>query len=507
MKLKVFSPFVVPAFVFLFFTGSIHAQNNSGFESGLEGWQGSGMISLDGNAQSFKGNRCLRMEGSSAMILQSAFVKPLSIVQLSAFVKTSPGEVLGYSFLRFYDSRDSLILEFKSTPFSSVNYLETGCYTLAPARSTYLKYGVIKMPGNGILFADEIELKINPGEKNALNPPSVNIDQYLIPFWESDTVFNETVLLLSEDNSKPSGKLLFNPSRIISIRSYNLKTTYSEGADYSLKGNIITKTDGSSIPSAADTSFSKKDLTWYDLQSEWIVVTYVHKDKWKGSIPGYLGSEMPVTINKLLSASSLRIVACGMSITRGMDVSGYHNLPPYMPPYVDLLVRKLKKKYNYNDITLYNAGLPGAKADWAAQYADEYINSFDPDLVIIDFGMNDFWSYSPAQFKNYIETIIQKCRVHNRNVEFLLISNMKFDPDYISPANNYKTFYESNLIGYNTALQSLCSTGIINLDMTTLSDEIYKMKKAKDCLANPLHPNDYMARWYAQCMAELFIKH
>jgi hypothetical protein len=40
--------------------------------------------------------------------------------------------------------------------------------------------------------------------------------------------------------------------------------------------------------------------------------------------------------------------------------------------------------------------------------------------------------------------------------------------------------------------------------MTSTSGFIYARKKAKDCISNPLHPNDYMARWYAQAMAALF---
>lgn len=60
--------------------------------------------------------------------------------------------------------------------------------------------------------------------------------------------------------------------------------------------------------------------------------------------------------------------------------------------------------------------------------------------------------------------------------------------------------------GYHTVLQQLEATGIINLDMTTLSRVIYSRKKAKDCVANPLHPNGYLARWYAQGMVALFQK-
>ncbi len=196
-----------------------------------------------------------------------------------------------------------------------------------------------------------------------------------------------------------------------------------------------------------------------------------------------------------------------MSITRGMNISSYDTVPPYMPTYVSLFTDRLKKAYNYNNVELYNAGLPGAIVDWGAQYADKYINPIKKaDLVIIDFGMNDFWRYTPEQFKGYIQTIIDKIKAGNPKVEFLLISNMKFDPDYILDSDKNKQFYVSNMEGYSHVLKDMEAYGIINLDMTHLSEAVYHHKKAKDCISNPLHPNDYMARWYAQGLSQLLIE-
>ena len=479
---------------------------NSGFESGLEGWEISGKVNLEEGSQAYKGKYCSKLEGPKAEIFQRVSVNPLSIVQLNGYAKTTQAEIQGCSFIRFYDGQNNLLIEYLSKPFSSGSYTYTGCYTLAPAKSKYLTFGIMKETDGGFIYTDEISFKSNGGEDGVTKTPIVNIDQYLQPFWKSDTVYNETILLLSENGVSASGKLLFNPSAILSVKSFDLTAGYYEGVDYTLNGNIITKIGSSSIPYKTDSFFPKNDLAWYNLQSQWIVVTYVHKDKWNGSVPSFKGQEMPNTLQKLTSHSPLRIVATGMSITRGMDMSGYDKVPPYMPSYVDLLVYQLKKAYGYNDIKLYNAALPGAMVDWAAKYADEYINVLNPDLVIIDFGMNDFWKFSPEMFNFYVQTIITKCKAYNNNIEFLLISNMRFDPDYIKPDNKDKLFYETNFSGYNTVLQSLCSKGIINLDMTTLSSEIYQRKKAKDCIANPLHPNDYMARWYAQGMAALLIE-
>ena len=171
-----------------------------------------------------------------------------------------------------------------------------------------------------------------------------------------------------------------------------------------------------------------------------------------------------------------------------------------MMPVILPLLRQLRKNYHHAKIELVNAGLPGALVSWGAGYADKYINPVHPDLVIIDFGMNDFWRYTPEEYKGYIQTIIKKVKTENQKSEFLLISNMDFDPSYLLDTDKYKSFYTSNMKGYNKVLQQLETTGIVNLDMTTLSDSIYLRKKAKDCVSNPLHPNDYLARWYAQSL-------
>ena len=48
-------------------------------------------------------------------------------------------------------------------------------------------------------------------------------------------------------------------------------------------------------------------------------------------------------------------------------------------------------------------------------------------------------------------------------------------------------------------------SGVVCLDMYQISGEVYRLKKAKDCLANPLHPNDFLARWYAQVLTAALV--
>jgi hypothetical protein len=77
--------------------------------------------------------------------------------------------------------------------------------------------------------------------------------------------------------------------------------------------------------------------------------------------------------------------------------------------------------------------------------------------------------------------------------EFLLISSMKFDPDYTKEEP-----YVSNLSGYAIGLRALSGKGVAFFDMTELSRALYSAKSSKDLTTDPMHPDDFLARCYAQ---------
>jgi lysophospholipase L1-like esterase len=204
-------------------------------------------------------------------------------------------------------------------------------------------------------------------------------------------------------------------------------------------------------------------------------------------------------MTRLHAGGLLTVVAYGMSITRGMDVSGYDKEKPYMPNYVSLFMSRFCGRYHVMG-RLENAALPGSTVAWGAEHAEQYVNPLHPDLVILDFGMNDFWRLTPQAFGDSVRTIMRKVKTANPDVAFLLLANMKFDPDYVLESDVHRAFYMGNLAGYAGELKAMKGPGVAVLDMTGLSAAIYARKKPKDCLVNPLHPNDYMARWYAQGM-------
>jgi hypothetical protein len=450
----------------------------------------------------FNGDEAQIREDSS--ILRELPVTPLSVVDYNIKLKGDSG-VRAWSFLRFFDSTGRRLLEYTVPCTMTGAVITTGNYSEAPPNTALLTVSLVTAQGTMVdVSGCEVHVTGDPAKKAPL--PLCDLRQYMRPFWKSDTIFEETVLLLSDGRGLASGRLLYTPDRILSVKNYGLDTTYIKGVDYSIKGRTLYRAAGSSMPYRMDSSFDRThNIAWYDLQSRWVSVTYIHHDPWTGAIPSYKGHLLAGVMEKLNTGAPIAIVAYGMSITRGMDVSGYDSVRPYMPSYMELFRSGLQRSYPGSRPSLFNAALPGATVAWGAEHAAQYIAPLHPDLTVIDFGMNDFWGMPPETFRDSVKAIIRKVRAADPAGEFILLANMSFDPDYVLGLDRFKSWYTGNMKGYRNVLQELEGPGIACLDMYTLSEAIYRRKKAKDCLVNPLHPNDYMARWHAQGLLALFM--
>ncbi len=346
----------------------------------------------------------------------------------------------------------------------------------------------------GYVLADQIEFVASHDNAPELKP-ACDLDQYMQPFWQGKTVYNETVLMLSENGQPASGRLIFNPLRIVSVQNYGLTTNYAEGTDYTLDGRNLICTPSSRITRLKDADLIKGEFNWNELIGKQVVVTYEHHDTWPGPVPGFTGEALPNTMNKLRERAPLRVVAYGDSITHGIGTSRLMGISPYMPPYPELFVLRLKQNFHDNHIQLFNSAQSGATSDWGARMAGRMVASLNPDLVTIAFGQNDFWGVPAATFANNISSIIQTVRAKNPKVEFLLVSTLRFDPAYTTNAVYW------NAVGdYEAKLKSMAGSGVQIVDMTAISEAVYAAKKPKDCLNDPLHPNDFLARWYAQSL-------
>jgi len=435
-------------------------------------------------------------------VLQQLKASPLSVVDYSMRLEGKPG-TRATTYLRCYDSTGHLLLQYAMPCTITGDGVNTGNYVETPAYTAYITIN-LEQDAGAVIRISNLASHVIRDPSRASPAPLCHLDKWMRPFWRSDTIFSETVLLLSKNNSPAGGDLLYTPGRIISVTNFGLDTLYQAGRDYRVIGRTIYGQPHSLMPSRQDTSFDRAhNLAWYDLQSQWVSVTYTRQNDWIGPVPSFKGSLLPRTISRLRDRLPLTLLAYGMSITRGMDVSGYDSVRPYMPTYMDLFAMSLKNAWPGSHIALLNAGLPGATVSWGAEHVSELVTPFHPDLTVIDFGMNDFWRMAPGDFGDSVKSIIRKVRAADPAAEFILLANIPFDPDYVLSSDKYRSYYMENLAGYSSVLKELEGPGIACLDMYAIGEAIYRRKKAKDCLANPLHPNDYLARWYAQSLTAL----
>jgi hypothetical protein len=196
----------------------------------------------------------VRIDASVGHFVRDYPVNPLAIVSFQVRVRTSPG-VQVHSFIRFFDKTNREILRYEGGPVSDTSFTGVGYYTEAPALAHHLSLG-IETTGDstGSVWLDSLQADLDAGAPLAYHAPRVDLDAYLKPFWRPGPVTNETVLLYTEKGAPATGRLLYQPDHILSVRSFDGKTTYREGKDYTWNGRTLTRLEGSAMPWRAETS-------------------------------------------------------------------------------------------------------------------------------------------------------------------------------------------------------------------------------------------------------------
>lgn len=323
------------------------------------------------------------------------------------------------------------------------------------------------------------------------------------PFWQGNTMTNESMLLVSYNGGTPEAPFLFPYTNIIAVKNAALTITYTPGTDWLYANNKLILPTGSRIPYVKDIDLAPNmsiDPAYF--HEHQIAVTYTHSGTWQGPIPIYASSTLPHIIGKLSRQEAVRMVLYGDSISVGWNVSSLLGKPPYLPVWGQLVANTLQKTY-HSPITFINPSVAGQTSTWGVQNVHNLVSSQSPDLVIIAFGMNDGLNMPPSiipidttTFKNNLLKMIQDVKAISPQAEFILVSPTLMHPAYAG----------SIQASYKTAIQSLVAPGIVMADMTGVHQELLKTKKFADITGNNInHPNDFLVRWYAQEVAGLLI--
>ena len=341
---------------------------------------------------------------------------------------------------------------------------------------------------------------------------------YMLPCWEGNTVYHESVMLLeNEDGSLPDVALLYQAKKIICVRSSDLKTVYEEGKDYELVEGKLHIPEGSAIPTVKYDFYypSEKTDTSMELNANYgegyiffsegsvmhsmqIAVTYTHEEPFAGEIPAYKGDQLPKTTAKLKNGEDVKLCVFGDSISTGANSTYKVAVLPLAQNWFQMFVDQLKVHYTDSGVSHYNPSVGGKKSDWGVEEAQMKLG-YGPDLCIIGFGMNDGSAkVDPKEFQQNIVSIMDTVRAGNPDCEFVLISTMM--------PNGEVGKFLGKQEEYLPMLLELEEEGVVVMDMTTYHKSLLAQKRYFDMSGNNVnHPNDFLARAYAHVLWQTVI--
>jgi hypothetical protein len=420
-------------------------------------------------------------------------------------IKAAGEGEIGYTLTNI--ANGSVIAEGKVSDPEATNGGLIGVFSSAP----YLLFGNFKAAN---LTAKGLFTEGEPSQKPGTNPTD-QLVTWMKPIWTGNVSHDESVLFWAPEGQRPFVPLLYSPTKILSVRSATLKTTYDEGTDWKLDGNKIVLPEGSRIPWTTEAEMYPQEAGppgttmpkvggGYMLFREGgffhqkqLVVTYEHDGQgWDGPVPKFDESLLPKTIAKLRAKEPLKIVLFGDSISAGANASGSVGAPPFLPNWGDLTRAWLQYSYKGN-ILLANESLGGANSHWGAANAAKAFAPHRPDLVIIGFGMNDRTVVSPEDFARNIRAMMDAAKAVNPEVEFILVQSMEPNQEW-SPLGN--------LNAYGDFLKSLQGPGVAVADVQSVHASLLKHKRYVDMTGNNVnHTNDFLTRVYAQVVSALLL--
>ena len=213
---------------------------NGTFEDGLKGWQAKGDVKLE-TAAPMEGKTSLRLGPGAGSVSQRLHIGNGDHLWVSVAVQSEPPNAAILT-VRYLDEKGHELMRLNSAtdikPGDKVKPGTIGFYMKEHPLTADVEVMISKDKATGHVLADQVEFAASHDNAPELHP-ACDLDQYLQPFWQGKTVYDETVLMFSENGQPATGQLMFEPVRIISVKNYGLTTNYAEGTDYTINGRKI----------------------------------------------------------------------------------------------------------------------------------------------------------------------------------------------------------------------------------------------------------------------------
>ena len=372
-----------------------------------------------------------------------------------------------------------------------------------------------------------------------------DIDTRMLPILKGDTVHSETIMFVGKSDR---ARLLFDPTEILSVTSYDRHRSFVEGRDFVLgEDGCLCLTPRSKIPCMSEEAYWHNDpakskiQTMRDGEPVWthcgegkmmtrwqVVVSYRHKGDEGVFVPPSMADRFPRLLHKLRIGEDVSLHFFGDSITAGCSASYYSNIDPHMPSWPALVSEYLAKRFS-DTVHFVKTGLPGTcavpdrdiehgsrglitsvntavggwKSDHAVERFDErigkWIGRFDCDLLVLAFGMNG--KKKPEELIADLRTACDRALERKPDLSILLVSTMLPNPE-AAPGHWYhmQDLYEEPM---KKLADEYAAKGVpaAVVPMTSVSKYVLSRTRFRDVSGNNInHPNDFMIRLYAQTL-------
>lgn len=396
-------------------------------------------------------------------------------------------------------SGDTITMTFDAKAGDSVYLYAAGGST----NDTADTWNAILEDANGHTFTEE-ELFLDEYE----------VERYTKAYWDETEkiVYNESFFVLAnEDGTIDPIQLMYDADRIVSVQNSYLNKEYVYGVDYTIEdGKLVILPDGGIFPWKYSYVFgNNKYAGWWEMldggyvyggqfsmfMTGYLNVTYTYKESAqftpKPEAKGYL---LDRTLTKLEGGDTVKILTVGDSIAGGANCSGSGdvNAEPYADIWHEMAAKKLQLQYPDATVEYDSIYQGGASADLCIEKMEEILQA-NPDLLIIEFGVNECMAGDPASI--YIETLQKAIATVQENLpdcDIILMSPLVSNP-YIFPTEWFDT--------YADALYALEEDGVAVADVTSMMRAMLSRKRYLDMTGDNLcHPNDFVSRLFAQIL-------
>ena len=350
----------------------------------------------------------------------------------------------------------------------------------------------------------------------------LTLEQRMMPIWETDVVWEESLTMVKDKNGIAKAPLLYTPKQILVVTNAAGTIVYEENRDWIWQeGQFCLTPDSRIFAFEFDELYPENEIPEHSFpmqegyilfeegdffHNRQIAVSYTcEKGEWIGTKPIFSGDKLPRTTARLKTGESLRIVLYGDSISVGANASGWMDTEPHQPFYGELLCQELTRKTG-SQIEFINPSKGCMESVWGADNVDELVNSHEVDLLIVAFGMND-GERNPEEFAENIRRLVKGVLAKQKAAEVILIATSTPNPQL----TDERAKFWGNQSLFKPVLDQLAKeisneTGIVVADITGMQAFLHSRKRFVDTTGNHVnHPNDFFHRCYAQFLAGMLL--